>query len=63
MPPVWHNGGEPAMNHVSFVDEKEWIGCDLCMLVCPVPDCINMVEVSHSGGKESWKDRTTNGSS
>jgi len=63
MPPVWHNSGEPAMNHVPFVDEKECIGCNLCMLVCPVPDCINMVEVSHSGGKESWKDRTTNGSS
>jgi len=45
------------MSHVPFVDEKECIGCNLCMLVCPVPDCITMVEVSHSEGKESWKDR------
>ena len=63
MPPVWHNGGDSAMNHVPFVDEEECIGCNLCMLVCPVPDCITMEEVSITTGKESWTDRVAKGQS
>ena len=45
------------MSHVPFVDEEECIGCNLCMLVCPVPDCITMEVVSQIKVKESWTDR------
>ena len=62
MPPLHHDGGVPAMSHVPFVDEEECIGCNLCMLVCPVPDCITMVEASHSESKKSWKDHVAKGS-
>ena len=56
-PAVWHDGGDTVMSHVPFVDEEECIGCNLCMLVCPVPDCITMEEVSQTKVKESWADR------
>jgi dihydropyrimidine dehydrogenase (NAD+) subunit PreA len=30
------------LNRVPRVDEDECVGCNLCSLVCPVPDCITM---------------------
>ncbi|KPJ59704.1 MAG: dihydropyrimidine dehydrogenase [Latescibacteria bacterium DG_63] len=30
---------------VPWVDQTECVGCNLCSLVCPVPDCIRMVEL------------------
>jgi len=40
------------------VDETECVGCNLCSLVCPVVDCITMVEVDTNLPSESWDERT-----
>lgn len=36
------------------IDEQECIGCNLCQHVCPVPDCIQMVEVQNGKPPMSW---------
>jgi dihydropyrimidine dehydrogenase (NAD+) subunit PreA len=40
------------------VDETECVGCNLCSLVCPVVDCITMVEVDTGLPSETWDERT-----
>jgi dihydropyrimidine dehydrogenase (NAD+) subunit PreA len=40
------------------VDEEECVGCNLCNLVCPVENCITMVEVETGLAVESWDQRT-----
>ncbi|HEU5340112.1 NAD-dependent dihydropyrimidine dehydrogenase subunit PreA [Edaphobacter sp.] len=40
------------------VDETECVGCNLCSLVCPVEDCITMIEVKTGLPSESWEERT-----
>jgi dihydropyrimidine dehydrogenase (NAD+) subunit PreA len=60
MPPVPFVTGKLAGDRVPWIDEPECVGCNLCALVCPVPDCITMTEVS--GGKsETWNERVANG--
>lgn len=61
MPPVQHRQKAGVPGHVPNVDEAECIGCNLCQLVCPVPDCITMEEVTNPAGKESWNDRVAAG--
>ncbi|HMF89669.1 MAG TPA: NAD-dependent dihydropyrimidine dehydrogenase subunit PreA [Candidatus Angelobacter sp.] len=46
--------GLPA-KHVPRVLEDECVGCNLCALVCPVPGCITMAEVSTGRPPMSWK--------
>jgi dihydropyrimidine dehydrogenase (NAD+) subunit PreA len=41
------------------VDETECVGCNLCSLVCPVDQCITMVEVPTGLPSESWEERTS----
>ena len=43
------------------VAPEDCTGCNLCSHVCPVADCITMVDVT--GGKpfESWNDRIAKG--
>jgi dihydropyrimidine dehydrogenase (NAD+) subunit PreA len=41
------------------VDETECVGCNLCSLVCPVEECITMVEVPTGLAPESWEERTS----
>ncbi|MCB1049486.1 MAG: NAD-dependent dihydropyrimidine dehydrogenase subunit PreA [Acidobacteria bacterium] len=48
-------------SQVPYVDEAECIGCNLCQIVCPVPECISMVEVPHNKGHESWNQRVAKG--
>ncbi len=40
------------------VDEHECVGCNLCWLVCPVEDCISMVQVENGLPRESWAERS-----
>ncbi|HEV2709089.1 MAG TPA: NAD-dependent dihydropyrimidine dehydrogenase subunit PreA [Edaphobacter sp.] len=40
------------------VDETECVGCNLCSLVCPVDDCITMVEIKTDLPAETWEQRT-----
>ena len=40
------------------VDETECVGCNLCSLVCPVDNCITMVEVKTGLQPETWEERT-----
>jgi dihydropyrimidine dehydrogenase (NAD+) subunit PreA len=40
------------------VDETECVGCNLCSLVCPVDECITMVEVDTHLPAETWEERT-----
>ena len=61
VPPLQHKAKPGVPDHVPQVDEDECIGCNLCQLVCPVPDCITMVEVPSGNGKESWNDRVAAG--
>lgn len=41
------------------VDETECVGCNLCSLVCPVDECITMVEVQTGLPAETWEERTS----
>jgi len=61
VPPIHHEAKPGLPDHVPQVDEDECIGCNLCQLVCPVPECISMVEIASEGGKESWNDRVAAG--
>ncbi|MGH7280870.1 MAG: NAD-dependent dihydropyrimidine dehydrogenase subunit PreA [Polyangiaceae bacterium] len=52
--------GKLAGNRVPWVDEPECVGCNLCQLVCPVDDCITMVELPEDK-PETWNDRVAAG--
>jgi dihydropyrimidine dehydrogenase (NAD+) subunit PreA len=40
--------------------EEECVGCNLCAHVCPVDDCISMVEVETGRPPVTWKDHPNN---
>ena len=40
------------------VDENECVGCNLCLLVCPVENCITMERVDTNVPAQSWAQRT-----
>ncbi len=61
MPTQMHEHREGLRDHVPRVDAAECIGCNLCELVCPVPDCITMKEVRSEAAAESWNDRVAAG--
>jgi dihydropyrimidine dehydrogenase (NAD+) subunit PreA len=43
-------------SRIPFVDETACVGCNLCEMVCPVPDCITMVEVENDSPLTTYKD-------
>ncbi len=46
---------------VPLVDESECVGCNLCKIVCPVADCISMVEVKNDFPPATWNEHVTEG--
>lgn len=48
-------------SRVPVVDESECVGCNLCQIVCPVPDCISMVEVDNGYSPATWNDHVNDG--
>ncbi len=46
---------------VPRIDESECVGCNLCKIVCPVPDCISMVEVTNGYQAATWNDHVEKG--
>jgi len=46
---------------VPWVHEAECVGCNLCELVCPVPDCISMVEQRKAPEVDTWAKRMDEG--
>ena len=55
--------GEPGpyatpLARIPRVDEDECVGCNLCSLVCPVPECITMDRVDTGLPPETWDQRT-----
>ena len=47
------------LSRIPRVDEHECVGCNLCALVCPVPNCITMERVDNGRAPQSWAERTT----
>jgi dihydropyrimidine dehydrogenase (NAD+) subunit PreA len=43
------------------VDEQECVGCNLCSLVCPVPECITMERVENGLPPQTWAERVALG--
>ena len=52
---------EPQRFTRSVVDEDECVGCNLCEIVCPVPDCISMEEVDNGFGYSTLNKHVTDG--
>jgi dihydropyrimidine dehydrogenase (NAD+) subunit PreA len=47
-----------SLERIPRVDETECVGCNLCSLVCPVDQCITMVERPTGRAPETWAERT-----
>jgi len=47
-----------SLSRIPRVDEHECVGCNLCSLVCPVPECITMERVENKLPPETWDDRS-----
>ena len=60
-PAAEHITKDDNLMQIPYVDEDECVGCNLCNLVCPVPDCITMEDVSKNPERESWNDRILKG--
>jgi dihydropyrimidine dehydrogenase (NAD+) subunit PreA len=59
-PPKIHTGPySTTLERIPRVDETECVGCNLCSLVCPVDQCITMVELPTGLAPETWAERTS----
>ncbi|GGE22135.1 dihydropyrimidine dehydrogenase subunit B [Marinithermofilum abyssi] len=48
---------QPDGIHRLVVREEDCVGCNLCSMVCPVDDCITMVQVDASKPAQTWRER------
>lgn len=55
---VYTNSATPE-ERIPRVDEEHCVGCKLCSLVCPVPDCITMDEVDNGLPPQTWEQRVS----
>ena len=46
---------------VPRIDESECVGCNLCKIVCPVPDCIDMVQIQNGLPATTWNQHVNDG--
>jgi dihydropyrimidine dehydrogenase (NAD+) subunit PreA len=53
-----HGPYPTPLEKIPRVDETECVGCNLCALVCPVDECITMVQVDSGAAAETWDQRT-----
>jgi len=53
-----HGPYATPLARIPRVDETECVGCNLCSLVCPVEECITMVEVDTGRAPETWDERS-----
>ncbi len=49
------------LSRIPRVDEHHCVGCNLCSLVCPVPECITMERVDEGLPAETWEERVAQG--
>ncbi len=49
------------LSRIPRVDEHHCVGCNLCSLVCPVPECITMERVDEGLPVETWAERVAAG--
>jgi len=52
---------QTPLSRIPRVDEHECVGCNLCSLVCPVPECITMERVDNGLAPETWEERVRAG--
>jgi dihydropyrimidine dehydrogenase (NAD+) subunit PreA len=58
-PPKPHIGPyTTSLERIPRVDETECVGCNLCSLVCPVDNCITMVERPTGLAPQTWAERS-----
>jgi dihydropyrimidine dehydrogenase (NAD+) subunit PreA len=53
--------GVTPLDRIPRVDVDECVGCNLCSLVCPVPECITMERVENGLPFQSWEERVAAG--
>ena len=61
-----HDGAHQCIHpqegtRVPHVDESECVGCNLCQIVCPVPGCIDLVQVENGHAPASWNQHVNEG--
>ena len=61
-----HDGAHQCIHpqegtRVPHVDEAECVGCNLCQIVCPVPGCIDLVQVENGHAPASWNQHVNEG--
>ena len=57
-PPKQHVGpNKTSLERIPRVDETECVGCNLCSLVCPVDECITMVERPTGLAPQTWAEK------